>query len=89
LIAHWQWDDLQADLNADTVPRGADGPPHRKANMTRKDYTLIAEAIASVPPRDFTEAKFQTRIVQALTDALEADSIRFDPQRFQSACYSE
>ena len=57
--------------------------------MTRKDYAIIAEAIASIAPRDFTEAKFQARIVDALTDALEAQNPRFERGRFQAACYEE
>ena len=65
--------------------------------MTRKDYAVIAEALASVKPKS-TEALVTTvpdewrgRLYQwhdtlaALRDALQADNPRFDRSRFIAA----
>ena len=57
--------------------------------MTRKDYRIIAGAIASVVPTDYRAALYQDRLIDALMAALEADNPRFDRVRFDAVCHGE
>ncbi len=50
--------------------------------MTRKDYELIAQAIADV----WCDAVAQKDIAESLAEALAGDNPRFDRARFLSAC---
>ena len=66
--------------------------------MTRKDYVLLAAALASVRPQaserpqSFTVALDKALAVQhargceAIADALAAENARFDRARFLKAC---
>lgn len=51
--------------------------------MTRKDYVMIAEVIAT-SWHDSAETK--RTIAQNMADALETDNPRFDTARFLDAC---
>lgn len=54
--------------------------------MTRKDYVLIAEALASARPLDgATAASVHWQACHAMCDALAADNPRFDRERFLKA----
>lgn len=50
--------------------------------MTRKDYQLIAQAIADV----WCENTAQLYIAESIADALAQDNPRFDRARFLDAC---
>lgn len=50
--------------------------------MTRKDYVLIAQAIADV----WCDSQAQADIADSIANALEADNPRFDRARFLDAC---
>lgn len=50
--------------------------------MTRKDYVLIADALASTPLPD----RERDALVRSLSRALAQDNPRFDPSRFKEAC---
>lgn len=54
--------------------------------MTRKDYVMLAEALASA--RDgYSQPNAQhTRDCEAIADRLAADNARFDRARFLKAC---
>lgn len=59
--------------------------------MTRKDYILIAAAIANagVSVTDINEPQYQHGIedtTHAIADALARDNPRFDCERFLKAC---
>jgi hypothetical protein len=51
--------------------------------MTRKDYVMIAEVIAT---SWHTSAETKREIAQNFADALETDNPRFDRARFLEAC---
>ena len=53
--------------------------------MTRKDYVLLAAAIASADCYDDGEL-IGPAVVQAIADALAQDNPRFDRDRFLTAC---
>jgi hypothetical protein len=56
--------------------------------MTRKDYVLIAEALASVR-NEYADAPMRnthTDCCEAVADALARDNARFDRARFLKAC---
>lgn len=50
--------------------------------MTRKDYELIAQAIANV----WCDSEAQMAIAESLASELEQENPRFDRSRFLSAC---
>jgi hypothetical protein len=50
--------------------------------MTRKDYVLIAQAIADV----YCDSEAQLLIADSISQALQADNARFDRARFLTAC---
>jgi hypothetical protein len=53
--------------------------------MTRKDYVLIAEALARAD-RPYAEGRAQHRTdCEAIADALAQDNPRFDRERFLKA----
>lgn len=61
--------------------------------MTRKDYRLIADAIAAtgsdISAQNSYEAGYQTArldIIQRLQHALRSTNPSFDPERFKEAC---
>ena len=55
--------------------------------MTRKDYVLIAAALARGEPIDEGEARDGWRqAVNAVTAALQSDNTRFDRDKFLRAC---
>ena len=57
--------------------------------MLKKDYILIANALASVKPSDPTDYHRNTQWendVTVITKALERDNGRFDRARFMTAC---
>ncbi len=53
--------------------------------MTRKDFELIAEAIAAA---DLT-TKARESVIKALTWRLKSTNVNFDAGRFEEACYGE
>jgi hypothetical protein len=53
-----------------------------KQEMTRKDYVLIAQAIADV----YCDSEAQLLIADSISQALQADNARFDRARFLTAC---
>jgi hypothetical protein len=59
--------------------------------MTRKDYELIADAIAETPTTDSVTVGFSDKIefetlIANLCERLAADNPRFDSERFEQAC---
>ena len=50
--------------------------------MTRKDYRLIAQAIADV----WCDAEAQKDIAESIASALATDNDRFDRNKFLKAC---
>lgn len=57
--------------------------------MTRKDYVMIAEAIADAAMgRDSRsdEARAIKTVAEYIADGLKADNSRFDRARFMAAC---
>lgn len=57
--------------------------------MTRKDYVLLAEALASVLPDNVGngyESEQHARDCAAVADALARENARFDRERFLKAC---
>ena len=51
--------------------------------MTRKDYVIIAETLATA----WWDSEYvKSGVVHTLADALEADNPRFDRARFLTAC---
>lgn len=56
-------------------------------NMTKKDYIIIAEAIAKT--KDMVArvpGHYRARIAVSLAEALRADNPRFDEEKFFKAC---
>jgi hypothetical protein len=57
--------------------------------MTRKDYILLAEAIAGTAPKGELNrnaaAIYRHGLVRGIADALAADNPRFDRERFLKA----
>lgn len=54
--------------------------------MSKKDYTLIAKAIASTESEGTAREAATKRVASKIADALEADNPRFDRTRFMTAC---
>jgi hypothetical protein len=56
--------------------------------MTRKDYVLLAEALASVRPsvHDTRQSDVHMRDCRAVAEALARENERFDRARFLKAC---
>ena len=55
--------------------------------MSRKDYVLVARAMASTRPVDIPDpAGVWLRAVGMMADHFAADSARFDRFRFVAAC---
>lgn len=56
--------------------------------MTKKDYILIADAIAKAFPEALTYAQeeAQTDVIESLCTALKRDNPRFDERKFMDAC---
>ena len=57
--------------------------------MSRKDYTLIATALAYACPHDeysiTMRAKWE-RDCRCIANALHLDNLRFEPEKFLAAC---
>ena len=51
--------------------------------MTRKDYVMIAETLATAW---WGNEYVKSSVVHTLADTLEADNLRFDRARFLTAC---
>jgi len=54
--------------------------------MTRKDYVLLAAAIASMPSHAPTLRAATRSAALVIADALAKDNPRFDRERFLTAC---
>lgn len=56
--------------------------------MTRKDYILLAHALAGAFPisENVTPVQAWELAVKAVSDALKSDNPRFDAERFDKAC---
>ena len=54
--------------------------------MTRKDYELVANAIARMPTFAPTLRTTQHSVARALADAFETDNPRFNRETFLKAC---
>lgn len=54
--------------------------------MTRKDYVLIAAAIAEVASYSRGHAFFARSVAENLADSFQADNPSFDRERFLQAC---
>lgn len=54
--------------------------------MTRKDYVLIAAAIAKMPDFASSLRTAKASAAASLADALASDNARFDRERFLKAC---
>jgi len=54
--------------------------------MTKKDYILIAAALASVRPRTSARLHVWKDTVESIASALLRDNLRFDHVRFVEAC---
>jgi hypothetical protein len=58
--------------------------------MTKKDYALIAQAIAGIQDKytgdDWTINGAMYPFARQIADALEADNPQFDFQKFMKAC---
>lgn len=58
--------------------------------MTRKDYVLIAGAIADrMRDADHTQTLTIDAVASRIADALQRDNPRFDRGRFMAACWCE
>ena len=89
LIALLDRQDLTANWNVCKNQNSAGDTGTRKANMTRKDYTLIAKAIASVEPHDVSTNVFYHDIVEAIVNALRDDNGAFDQARFEAVVFGD
>jgi len=54
--------------------------------MSRKDYTIIAAVIASMPTHAPALRTAQASAAHAFATALASDNARFDRARFLAAC---
>jgi hypothetical protein len=52
--------------------------------MTRKDYIVLADAIATVAKKDLTDTITLQDLVNEISNALARDNYRFDYSRFAS-----
>lgn len=60
--------------------------------MTRKDFQLIADSIASMQLQDYTpfnQTILRTYIAKQFADALRATNSRFNRDKFMMACGAE
>ncbi len=64
--------------------------PAKNYTMTRKDYVLIADAIASVMQNvSSRETETVDSLIRTLSTAFKRDNPRFDAMRFAAACWCE
>lgn len=56
--------------------------------MSRKDYQLLADALAATKSRQNDVGEFVsfTKVCASIADALASDNYRFDRYRFLAAC---
>ena len=62
---------------------GTTPPPNKEDKMTRKDYVLIADTIATAW---HASADSKADLAYKFADVLEEDNPRFDRARFLVAC---